>query len=64
VLFVLVLLVFGWAPTQGTERLLPSLVLIALMIAGYEALRAQALRDFPNETFETLQQRWRNRRAT
>jgi hypothetical protein len=64
VLFVLVLLVFWWAPTQGTERLLPSLVLIALMVAGYEALRAQALRDFPNETFETLRQRWRDQRAT
>jgi hypothetical protein len=64
VLFVLVLLAFWWAPTQGTERLLPSLVLIGLLIAGYEALRAQALRDFPNETFETLQQRWRDRRAT
>jgi hypothetical protein len=64
VLFVIVLLVFWWAPTQGTQRLIPSLVLIALMVAGFEALRAQALRDFPNETFDTLQQRWRNRRAS
>lgn len=64
VLLVIVLLVFWWAPTQGTQRVLPSIVLIALMVAGFEALRAQALRDFPDETFETLQQRWRNRRAT
>jgi hypothetical protein len=63
VLLVIVLLVFWWAPTQGTQRLLPSLVLIGLMVAGFEALRAQALRDFPDETFETLQQRWRSRRA-
>ena len=64
VLFVIVLLAFWWAPTQGTQRLIPSIVLIALLIGGFEALRAQALRDFPNETFETLQQRWRDRRAT
>ena len=64
VLLVIVLLVFWWAPTQGTERLLPSIVLIALLVAGFEALRAQAVHDFPDETFETLQQRWRHRRAT
>jgi hypothetical protein len=63
VLLVIVLLVFWWAPTQGTQRLIPSIVLIVLMVAGFEALRAQALRDFPGETFETLQARWRNRRA-
>jgi hypothetical protein len=64
VLLVIVLLVFWWAPTQGTQRLIPSIALILLMIAGLEALRAQALRDFPDETFETLQQRWRERRAS
>jgi hypothetical protein len=51
-LAVILLLVFWWAPTQGTERLIPSLVLIALTIAGLEALRLQALRDFPNETWQ------------
>ncbi len=51
-LAVILLLVFWWAPTQGTERLIPSLVLIALAIAGLEALRLQALRDFPNETWQ------------
>ena len=63
VLLVIVLLVFWWAPTQGTQRLIPSIVLIALLVAGFEALRGQALRDFPNETFDTLQARWRQRRA-
>ncbi|MEK6271164.1 MAG: SHOCT domain-containing protein [Actinomycetota bacterium] len=52
VLAVIMLLVFWWAPTQGTERLIPSLILIALAIAGLEALRLQALRDFPNETWQ------------
>jgi hypothetical protein len=51
-LAVILLLVFWWAPTQGTERLIPSLALIALTIAGLEALRLQALRDFPNETWQ------------
>jgi hypothetical protein len=61
VLAVIVVLVFWWNPTQGTSRLLPSLLLIALMIAGFEAIRAQAIRDFPDETMERLGQRWRNR---
>jgi hypothetical protein len=51
-LAVILLLVFWWAPTQGTERLIPSLLLIALAIAGLEALRLQALRDFPDETWQ------------
>jgi hypothetical protein len=63
VLFAIVLLVFLWSPTQGTSRLIPSLVLIALMVAGFEALRGQALRDFPDETWERAQERWRQRRA-
>jgi hypothetical protein len=51
-LAVIWLLVLWWAPTQGTQRLLPTLVLIALTIIGLEALRAQALRDFPNERWQ------------
>jgi hypothetical protein len=51
-LAVILLLVFWWAPTQGTQRLLPSLVLIALAIAGLEALRVQALHDFPDASWE------------
>jgi hypothetical protein len=47
-LAVILLLVFWWAPTQGTQRLVPSLVLIALAIGGLEALRLQALYDFPD----------------
>ena len=44
---VLVLLIFWWSPTQGTERLLPSLVLIVLLAIGLEALRRQIVREFP-----------------
>jgi hypothetical protein len=58
VLAAIVLLVFWWNPTEGTSRIVPSLVLIALLIAGFEALRRQALRDFPDETMDDLKARW------
>jgi hypothetical protein len=61
VLFAIVLLVFLWSPTEGTSRLIPSLVLIVLMVAGFEALRGQAIRDFPDETMDRAQERWRQR---
>jgi hypothetical protein len=63
VLAVIVLLVFWWNPTQGTSRLVPSLVLLALLVAGFEALRAQAIRDFPAATWESLVKRWDDRTA-
>lgn len=54
----LLVLIFWWNPTEGTSRIIPSLVLIALFIAGYEALRARAVRDFPSETLERARERW------
>ena len=39
------LLVLLWGPTEGTRRLLPTLVLIALVVAGVEALRRQLRRE-------------------
>ncbi|TMK71598.1 MAG: SHOCT domain-containing protein [Actinobacteria bacterium] len=59
VLAAIVGLVFWWSPTEGTRRLIPSLVLIALLVAGLEALRWQAIRDFPDETWERRSERWR-----
>jgi hypothetical protein len=59
VLAVIVLLVFWWNPTEATQRLIPSLLLILLLIAGFEALRAQAIRDFPDETRGRAAERWR-----
>ena len=63
VLLVIVLLVFLWAPTEGTQRLAPSIVLALLMVAGFEALRRRAVGDFPEETWATLGARWRRRIA-
>ena len=45
---MIVLLVLWWNPTPGTSRLLPTLVLIALLVAGLEALRHLTLREFPD----------------
>lgn len=44
----IVLLVLLWGPTEGTQRLLPALVLIALFVAGVELLRRQTAGEFPN----------------
>jgi hypothetical protein len=62
-LAVIVVLLFWLSPTQGTSRLLPSLVLIALFIAGFEGLRHQAMRDFPDETPEHAMEEWKARWA-
>jgi hypothetical protein len=61
VLATILLLVFWWNPTPGTARVLTSLLLIVLAVAGMEALRHQALEDFPDETTETAAARWRQR---
>src|SRR4051794_7164382 len=63
ILAVIVLIIFWWNPTEGTGRLLPSLVLIALLIAAYEALRHRALGDFPGETWDVAVERWKGRHA-
>jgi hypothetical protein len=63
VLLAIVVLVFWWNPTQGTSRLLPSIALIVLMVAGFEALRGQAMRDFPEETWAGATERWKGRYA-
>jgi hypothetical protein len=44
-LAAVVLLLLLWGPTEGLRRVLPALVLIALMAAGLEALRRQAVRE-------------------
>jgi Short C-terminal domain len=43
----IVLLVLWWNPTPGTSRLLPTLILIALFVAGVEALRRLTIEQFP-----------------
>lgn len=59
----LVLLLLWWGPTEGFRRPLPLLMLLGLFIAGIEALRGQTLREFPQETWDTLRDRWSARFA-
>ncbi len=61
ILLAIVVLVYAWSPTEGTRRLIPSLILIALLVAGAEALRHQAIREFPAATMEAWSQGWRDR---
>jgi hypothetical protein len=60
---LVVLLLLWWGPTEGFRRPLPLLVLLALFVAGIEALRGQTLREFPQETWDTLRARWSERLA-
>jgi hypothetical protein len=47
-LAVLLVLIFWWGPTDGSRRLVPSLILIALLVLGVEILRRQVIREFPD----------------
>ncbi len=53
-LAVIFLLILVWSPTEGTRRLIPALIMLALFVAGMETLRAQTVREFPDETWEGL----------
>jgi hypothetical protein len=59
-LLLVLLVLFWWAPTEGFKRLPISLLIIALFIIGFEFLRRQAVREFPNETWEQGSDRWRD----
>lgn len=60
-LALLLLVLFWWSPTPGFERLAPSILIVVLLVAGLEALRHQAIRDFPDETWDVGKDRWRRR---
>jgi hypothetical protein len=57
-LALILVLLFWWSPTPGFQRLPTALLLIALSIAGLEFLRHQAIRDFPEQTWERASERW------
>lgn len=48
-LAVLLVLIFWWGPTSGTRRVVPSLILIAVLALGVEVLRRQVIREFPDQ---------------
>ena len=47
-LALLLVLLFWWDPLVATDRLVPSLILIALAVLGTEVLRRQVIREFPD----------------
>lgn len=55
----LIILLLWWHPTETFGRFWPMLILVALGIAGLEALRAQAIREFPGATWELGTQQWK-----
>ncbi len=46
-LAVVVALVLAWGPTPATRKVLPALILIAVLVLGVEALRRQTAREHP-----------------
>jgi Short C-terminal domain len=47
-LAILVLLLLVWAPTQALRQPVTALVLVGLIAAGFEVLRRQTAREFPD----------------
>lgn len=47
-LAVVLALLFWWDPVTSTHRLVPSLILVALLVLGTEVLRRQVIREFPD----------------
>ena len=60
-LLILLALLFWWAPTEGFKRVTISVLLIGFITLGWEALRRQTTREFPDETWERGSERWRSR---
>jgi hypothetical protein len=54
----LLILLFAWSPTPGFQRLPTAALLVILSIVGFEFLRRQAIKDFPNEKWEGATERW------
>jgi hypothetical protein len=60
-LLVLLLLLFWWAPTEGFRRAPIAIIIVALFVLGFEFLRRQTVREFPDATWESGAARWRDR---
>jgi hypothetical protein len=62
-LAVIVLLVINWGPTPATRNPVPALFMIALLVAGLEALRRQTAREYPEADAAATLRRARERIA-
>ncbi len=54
-----IILLLWWHPTETFGRFWPMVLLIGLGIAGFEVLRSQAMREFPDATWELGTERWK-----
>jgi hypothetical protein len=61
---VMLLVIFKWAPTPATRNPVLAIVLVALVAAGFEALRRQAMRESPDANHHEALARWRDRIAS
>ena len=52
-LVVVLIVLFWWDPVVATHRLVPSLLLILLLALGFEFLRRQVIREFPDRVTTT-----------
>ena len=65
-LAVVVLLLLAWGPTPSLRRVVPAMLLIALLTAGVEVLRRQTAREHPDASIEESTRRireWLSRRG-
>jgi hypothetical protein len=60
-LAVIVVLLLAWGPTPALRKFWPSLLLIALLVLGVEALRRQTAREYPDASVEESAARMRER---
>jgi hypothetical protein len=62
-LAVIVLILLAWGPTPATRRVIPALILIALLALGLNALRRQTASEFPDASRAESMRRMRERLA-
>jgi hypothetical protein len=63
VLALIILLLVWWGPTPALRKAIPALILIALLVLGFEVLRRQAEREFPNASRAESAARMKERAA-
>jgi hypothetical protein len=51
-LAAIVLLLVAWGPTPATRKVVPALILIALLAVGFEVLRRKTAREYPDASIE------------
>jgi Short C-terminal domain len=60
-LAVIVLLLLVWGPTPATKQAVTALILIGLLVLGFEMLRRQTAREYPNASLAEASHRWNKR---